>query len=86
MSDRFTAYITKYALTKGISKREVKETHFRTMVSIADTPAGSIIQYYHLPDWHRTREAAVAQAEKMRLAKIANLRKALARLEVLNFV
>jgi hypothetical protein len=35
--------------------------------------------------WHRTQESALARAESMRKAKIASLRKSIARLEALSF-
>ena len=36
-------------------------------------------------EWHQTREAAVARAEQMRLAKIASLRKQITKLEAMSF-
>jgi len=75
-------YITQHALTKGILDLPgeiVSETP--TMVQIeAKSPT-----FYHKPHWHLTMEEAVAQAEKMRLAKIASLEKQLAKLKALQF-
>lgn len=36
-------------------------------------------------EWHRTRAGAIAKAEEMRLAKIASLKKQIAKLENLKF-
>lgn len=80
---RFTVFVTKYALTKGIFEREVEDCFDISpdLVSVV----GSWSEYYHANDWHRTREEAVARAEQMRIAKIGSLKKQIARLEKLSF-
>lgn len=73
---------TKYALTNGIIERDVEDCG-GGMVKVLGT-----IQYYlhgEGRDCHRTREGAVARAEKMRKDKIARLRKQIERLEKLRF-
>lgn len=76
------AWITKHALSTGIEKHE------------AEYLGADIIRLRHHThisfigegiNWHRTREAAIARAEKMRRAKIASLRKQIERLEKLTF-
>lgn len=47
--------------------------------------AGAITVTFHGNEWHRTREEAVARAEQMRAAKIASLKKQIAKLEKLSF-
>ena len=74
-------WITKYALSTGIQEVDGE---------IAGT-SGSMVLYGHGysrqaahgegKDWHRTREAAVERAKKMRVAKIASLRKSIEKLE-----
>jgi hypothetical protein len=79
---RMRVYITKYALTGGIKLvwgelfaegRAVKYgKHFESAFGEGR-------------QWHRTFEEAKKRAEEMREAKIASLRKAIAKLEKLEF-
>jgi hypothetical protein len=71
---------SKYALTKGLIEQEGEE------VGDSIVKVGSL-QYLHGEgkEWHRIRESAAAQAEVMRKAKIASVRKQLARLEAMRF-
>ncbi len=74
-------WITKYALTKGIQQETAKEGNL--------TESGSLSYgvYGWAPegDWHRTESSALAKAEQMRLAKIASLKKQIAKLDKLRF-
>jgi hypothetical protein len=74
------AWITKYALSKGVFEAEVVECNYRAARRI-DGP----FAYYVEDDWHRTEEAAIARAEQMRTDRIASLRRQIARLEELTF-
>ena len=80
---RFTVWITQYALTKGILKFEAEDCFDTSpkMVRIL----GQLPWFVHEPHWHRTKEAAVAQAEKMRANKIVGLKKQIAKLEAKKF-
>ena len=79
MSDVFTAYVTKYALTKGILEMQVEETSQPGMVK-ALIGSG---WYFHGEgrDWHRTFEAAQGRAKDMRIRKIEALKYQIERLE-----
>ncbi len=79
---RFTAFITKYALTRGIIEEEVEDCFDTrsTMVRGADRRS-----YYHENDWHQSREQAIARAEKMRADKLKSLDKQRKRIEGLKF-
>ena len=77
-------YITKYALTRGIIEVEIVE------IKNLDTTNGWL--RIHLPsamiddsfgpqEWAASRVVAVTRAEEMREAKIAPLRKQIAKLE-----
>jgi len=81
---RFTAFISKYALTTGI--KIIAAEACETPGMIADTE-NRWRSYYHGEgrEWHRTREAAVARAEELRVAKIASLKKQITKLENLRF-
>lgn len=75
------AWITKYALTKGILEKEVD-----------DCGDGMVIEsnnhfptYYHGTDWHKDKKSAIAKAEEMRKKKIASLKKKIEKLEKMKF-
>lgn len=76
-------YITKYALTQGIFEVE-GEVHptIGNGRMFCQANQGGI---YHKPDWHTTREEAVARAEEMRVKKISSLYKSLAKMETLTW-
>lgn len=76
------AYITKYALSEGILEREGKVDVRTPTMFCAD---GAWNNYFHNKDWHLTRELAIQRAEAMRKAKIASLKKQLAKLEGMKF-
>lgn len=79
-------YITKYALTTGISHvlaRVVKDTNGQMI----EVKMGVHIVYFHGEgkDWHRTKESAIERADEMRMKKITSLRKQIKKLESLKF-
>lgn len=82
----FTAWITKYALTRGVYKLEVEQA--------ADGQDGKYVygrdRYSQQfvgegKEWHRTPEAALQRADDMRKEKIASLRKQIKKLEGIVF-
>lgn len=76
-------WITKYALTTGIEEVEAEVTESRgSMIQVTGRQFGT---YYHKPFWHTSREEAVAHAELLRAKKLKSLRKAIAKLESLQF-
>ena len=77
------AYITKYALTKGIVRREVHDCFDISLDMVADVGSGNVS--YHGNDWYRTYDDALRQAESMRLKKISSLKKQIAKLEKMTF-
>ena len=81
-----TAWVTRYALTEGIEvvKAELCSDISDAMITYGGT--GYDRQSAHGRDWHRTPEAALARAEEMRTAKIASLKKGIAKMERLTFV
>lgn len=80
---RFIAYITKYALTQGIQNFDVED---RFDISPDMVRHGSDASaYFHKGEWWRSYDEARHRAEAMRKAKIASLRKQIARLEGLTF-
>lgn len=81
-----TVYITKYALTKGIFECRVKECG-NGMVVWSSEECGCYNQYFHTEgkEWHRTKESAIAKANKMRDQKILNLKKNIDKLNAKTF-
>ncbi len=85
MSDEFDGYVTQYALTAGIQPMRLRVT------GVSDDMAQQVPHqwgvYYHGEgkNWHRTYESARKRAEEMRKAKIASVKKSLAKLEAMTF-
>lgn len=83
--EHIKAWVTKYALTSGISCVEGTVCHGSSGRMLRYTRPGCIQEYAHGDDWHRTPEAALARAEEMRRAKIVSLKKNMSKLETLTF-
>lgn len=84
----FEAWITKYALTKGIFKvqAELSNTSSTTMIIVRDEENNYMHFYHHEgKDWHRSRQAAEEKANKMRLEKIQSLKQQIEKLETMTF-
>jgi hypothetical protein len=74
------AWITKYALTKGIYRDEIK------LLGDGGAIAVRTKTYLAKPDWWSTREEAVMRAEALVKHKIDSLRKQIKALEEMSFV
>jgi hypothetical protein len=79
----FKAWISKYALSKGVFAIDAEDC-FDTSPTMIGDMAESLTSY-HGEAWHRTQEAALAKAEQMRKARIANLKKQIAKFEKMKF-
>lgn len=79
-------FITKYALTQGILRLKAG-ARIEGGKLIYRTKGSSFDQYAHGEgkDWTRTSLAAIQRAHQMRLAKIASLKKQIAKLEAMDF-
>jgi hypothetical protein len=75
-------YITKYALTTGIETAEAETTHTPTMMWVKRQYGGI---GYHGTEWHFTLEDAIAQAEKMRAAKLKSIEKQSTKIKMMDF-
>lgn len=82
--ERFTAWITKYALTEGIFTKVVElcANISDDMVSVVHGPANIC---YHGKDWHRTKEAAADRARQMQANKLKSIDQQRARIAALKF-
>lgn len=76
------AWITTYALTKGI--RVVENAEVCADISKVMLDAGAL-GYHHGCDWHRTEAEAIKRAGAMRDSKIASLEKRIATLRKMTF-
>lgn len=85
--ESFTAYITKYALSGVVYAALVEYDRCEFPDMVAETTERGFLAYYHGEgrEWHRTKEGALAKAEKMRAAKITSLLKQIERLEKMTF-
>jgi hypothetical protein len=78
-------FVTKYVLyaqTQGILECEAEEDNDIVRVHRGTRRESFVGEG---TEWHRTRAAAVARAKEMRKAKIASLKKQIARLEALKW-
>ena len=73
-------WITKYALTSGITRHDAELCDHR-MVKYGT------MQFAHVEgkEWHRSYENALLRAEVMRIKKIESLKKSIAMLEAMRF-
>ncbi|MGX1958420.1 hypothetical protein [Serratia proteamaculans] len=78
-----TGYITRYALTAGIIKRE-GEIADSGSFRYKDPEAWGTSNIWHT-DYRLTEAEALAKAEDMRKKKIASLKKQIAKLEAMTF-
>ena len=75
-------WISKYALTDGVKEYEAE---INEGSAYPGHPFMSFIGFKMGVDAHETKESAIAAAEKMRIKKIASVKKQLAKLEALRF-
>ena len=80
--EKVKAWITTYALTKGIMQEEGEIDH-NIRSERFSYYGGQAAAYDN--NWHRTREAAVKRAEEMRMKKIASVEKQLEKLKKMRF-
>ena len=78
-------YITKYALTNGIEKREVDIITFPDKIVKMCSYQGYNINYFHDNDFHYTEEEAIKDFEKRKEAKIKALNKSLKKVTDMKF-
>ncbi len=78
-------YCSKYALTNGITQHELVRDE-KDGCAVVKWDGGLNGQnYLWRNDWHYNLKDAIARAEEIRLAKIASVKKQLAKLEKLDF-
>ena len=83
--DRITAWITKYALSRGIIKTTARKCGGK-MISFRLNDKAVFDSVAHGNDWHLTLDDAIVRAEEMRRAKIASLQKQIVSLKKRAFI
>jgi hypothetical protein len=81
-SKTFDAWITRYALTRGVFKVKAKQYDPTTIVIEHGQNKGALV---FRDDWHRTADAAEIRADRMRKTKIGSLRKQIEKLDAMWF-
>ena len=81
---KFSAWVSKYAMTKGIYEIEAEDCFDISPTMVHDRGA-MYTTFYHKDEWHRSEAEAVAKAEAMRTARIKSLEKQIARLKAMRF-
>lgn len=82
---KFRAFITKYALTKGIFEIEGEQSLEGSPSFLSDLNNHFGTYHGEGKQWHRTQEEALARAEEMRKDKIASIEKQRKKLETMTF-
>lgn len=78
--EKFTAYVTKYALTAGVQEVEAEWSEkYPGMISYK-AEGSRYVQFAHGSDWHRSPDVALAKAESMRQRKIESMRRSITKL------
>ncbi len=80
-----TYYLTKYALSTGIEELNRKDFKRTEDGGIYGRRPEEFSQWFRKNDVYETKNDAISRAEEMRLAKIANLKKQIAKLEKMIF-
>lgn len=78
-------YISKYALTGGVTEEEGEIWDGDPKRETIKRNGNHYNSLWHKGDWHKTREEAVAKAEKFRDKRISSLKKQIEKLEKLKF-
>ncbi len=78
-------YVTKYALSEGIREVECLRQDDNGLVKVSWPGAVGGWALFSKNDWAETKERAIAQADKKRSAKIASVKRQLAKLEAMTF-
>lgn len=79
------AFITKYALSSGITEQEVEYVGGATQMVSWKIDGWSNTAHHEGKDWTRTKDEAITRANFMRLKKIQSIKKQIKNLEALKF-
>ena len=77
-------YVTKFALTGGITEYEasLSKDGYALVTKHTDT---DFHQWFAPKEFHTTKEAAIIRAEEMRVAKLKSLEKAIKKFSLMSF-
>lgn len=68
------AFVTKYALTVGVMEVDAEQLSDNDTIRYR-SGTHAFDQYFHSGEWFKTRDEAVAKAEKMRANKLKSIEK-----------
>lgn len=77
----FKVWITKYALTSGVTTALARLVDNERMIAVKNKDAISQKAYFHKPHWHRTEAEAVEQVRRMCETKLESLCKHIDKIE-----
>jgi hypothetical protein len=80
-----TAFITRYALSRGIFEIEAKITDHDRRIINQTVDGKGINSYYHAREWWTTKGEAIKQAQRMRDKKVKSLSKQIEKLKEMEF-
>jgi hypothetical protein len=78
-------YVTKYALTSGISRFTLDKMFNEDTVVVHSLGGMNRTEMHHRPDWHLTLDEAMARAKSMRHSKLISLANQIEKMKKLNF-
>jgi len=85
--EKITAYVTKYALTKGIFvvNANICKDISPLMISYRIDNDNDWNYYAHKGEWYTSLPEAIQKANKMRIERISSLRKSISKVENMEF-
>lgn len=81
-----TVFVTKWWLGRGIVEVETETPLDQTMIFVKGTQGPWGDYYVHKPYWHASQGEAGLHAEKLRLKRVASLKKQLDKLDKMSFL
>lgn len=76
---------TKYALTTGITEHEAEVGENENRALVRKTESSHFDMYLSGKDWHKTKEAAIARANEMKIKKLQSLDKQIKKISAIEF-
>jgi len=76
---------TKYCLTEGITKHDVKDTDESSVVIPRTKDAPMLMLHGLGREWHKTEEGAIKRATEIKAKKIISLNKQIKKVSLIEF-
>lgn len=78
-------FVTKYALSKGITENEVFEFLHGQNAHVREREGSSKVMFVSSRDWTRDKSEAISRAEELRIKKIQALNRQIKKLSAKKF-